>query len=246
MQGHQNGFHFRGHEIKRIETFSDAVFAFAVTLLIVSLEVPRSFEELVISMRGFFPFAICFTLLMLIWHEQHTFFRRYGMEDVLTNSLNCALIFIVLFYVYPLKFLFTLIFSNTIYGAGRSPLSITDAQAPVLMVIYGAGYMIIYFIFFLLYGHALRNKVSLQLTTLEQFDTRTKMYAQLILILVGLLSVITALVLPPAQAGLAGIVYVLITVFLSLYYSIRGRMRRKIYHPDLTAPAEAQDIPLAH
>ena len=29
----------RGHEVKRIEAFSDAVFAFAVTLLIVSLEV---------------------------------------------------------------------------------------------------------------------------------------------------------------------------------------------------------------
>src|SRR5450631_4402834 len=179
MQGHQNGFHFRGHEIKRIETFSDAVFAFAVTLLIVSLEVPKSFEELIITMRGFFPFAICFTLLMLIWHEQHVFFRRYGMEDVLTNSLNCALVFIVLFYVYPLKFLFTLIFNNNINVAGRSSLTITDSQAPVLMVIYGVGYVMIYFIFFLLYGHALRNKISLQLTTLEQFDTRTKMYGQL-------------------------------------------------------------------
>lgn len=38
-----NEFRFRGHEVRRIEAFSDAVFAFAVTLLIVSLEVPRSF-----------------------------------------------------------------------------------------------------------------------------------------------------------------------------------------------------------
>ena len=53
-------FQLRGHEVKRIEAFSDAVFAFAVTLLIVSLEVPKSFEELMVTMRGFVAFGICF------------------------------------------------------------------------------------------------------------------------------------------------------------------------------------------
>jgi uncharacterized membrane protein len=43
------GFRLRGHEVKRIEAFSDAVFDFAVTLLIVSLEVPKSFEELMVT-----------------------------------------------------------------------------------------------------------------------------------------------------------------------------------------------------
>src|SRR5215470_15827735 len=85
-------FQLRGHEVKRIEAFSDAVFAFAVTLLIVSLEVPKNFEELMVNLRGFFAFAICFLLLMLIWHEQNIFFRRYGLEDVTTITLNSILI----------------------------------------------------------------------------------------------------------------------------------------------------------
>jgi uncharacterized membrane protein len=72
-------FQIRVHEVKRIETFSDAVFAFSITLLIVSLEVPKKFEELMVTMRGFFAFGISFLLLLFICHEQNIFFRRYGM-----------------------------------------------------------------------------------------------------------------------------------------------------------------------
>ena len=56
-------FRWRSHEISRIEGLSDAVFGFAITLLVVSLEVPKTFNELLHAMRGFGAFAICFTLL---------------------------------------------------------------------------------------------------------------------------------------------------------------------------------------
>jgi uncharacterized membrane protein len=103
-------FRFRGHEVRRIEAFSDAVFAFAVTLLIVSLEVPKNFEELMVTMRGFFAFGISFLLLMLIWYEQNIFFRRYGLDDLAIIILNCTLIFLVFFYLYLLNFFFLLLF----------------------------------------------------------------------------------------------------------------------------------------
>src|SRR4051795_4161527 len=101
MNKHQEaGFRWRGGEIARIEGLSDAVFAFAVTLLVVSLEVPKTFNELSELMRGFLPFAISFTFLLQIWHEQYRFFRRYNLQDFTSIVLNCILLFIVLFYVY--------------------------------------------------------------------------------------------------------------------------------------------------
>jgi hypothetical protein len=45
-------FRWRGGEITRLEGFTDAVFAFAVTLLVVSLEVPHMFEELLAADEG--------------------------------------------------------------------------------------------------------------------------------------------------------------------------------------------------
>jgi uncharacterized membrane protein len=77
--GDAHKFRWRSHEISRIEGLSDAVFAFAVTLLVVSLEVPKTYGELMETMRGFGAFAICFALLFVVWFNQYKFFRRCGI-----------------------------------------------------------------------------------------------------------------------------------------------------------------------
>src|SRR3989449_3905682 len=89
--GDPHKFRWRSHEISRIEGLSDAVFAFAVTLLVVSLEVPKTFNELASAMRGFGAFAISFVLLFMIWFYQYKFFRRYGLQDNTTVWLTAAL-----------------------------------------------------------------------------------------------------------------------------------------------------------
>src|SRR3954454_25301204 len=100
------GFRLRGQEITRLESFSDAVFGFALTLLVVSLDVPKSFTDLVTTMRGFPAFALCFLFLTLIWNGHYKFCRCYGLDDGTARFLTCVMLFLVLFYVYPLKFLF--------------------------------------------------------------------------------------------------------------------------------------------
>ena len=102
----QDGFRLRGLSPSRIDSFSDAVFAFALTLLVVSVAVPSTYADLYATLRGFLPFAICFCLLMFVWFAHYKYFRRFGTHDDRTIILNSILLFVVLFYVYPLKFLF--------------------------------------------------------------------------------------------------------------------------------------------
>ena len=83
-------FRWRGGEITRLEGFTDAVFAFAVTLLVVSLEVPHTFDELLVAMKGFFAFAICFTILTQVWYFHYKSFPALWAADPYTIVLNAA------------------------------------------------------------------------------------------------------------------------------------------------------------
>lgn len=226
-----SGIRWRSHEPARIETFSDAVFAFSLTLVIVSLEVPKSFDQLYETMKGTVSFAICFMILFMIWNQQNLFFRRYGLRDPFTMFLNACLLFMVLIYAYPLKFLFFLIFSNHMYMAnGQAHPMIYDSQQPTLMMIYGVGFSIIYFLFFLMYWHAGRNAKALGLNKRELYMTYTCLGDNFIMLLIGLIAIATAYILPPAIAGNSGMVYISIPLALTIWYSYRGRGERKLRH----------------
>lgn len=86
MSDHASGQHRQGFALHRVEGFSDAVFAFAVTLLVVSLEVPKSAHELLHTMHGFVAFGVCFVLLISVWAEHNRFFRHYPLTDGVTVS----------------------------------------------------------------------------------------------------------------------------------------------------------------
>jgi uncharacterized membrane protein len=232
----RNGFRWRGGEISRIEGFSDAVFAFAVTLLVVSLEVPRTFNELTEIMRGFLAFAVCFTLLIVAWREHYVFFRRYGLQDNPTIWLNAALLFVVLFYVYPLKFLFTLVLSPLTGspegvarpGGGHERVIEAD-QISTLFLIYGAGIIALYLLLALLYVHAYRRRGELALTPLELFDTRASIRMHLLAAGIGAFSCLLALLLPTRAIGLAGFAYFLFGPVMAIHGVLAARRRRRLH-----------------
>ena len=206
-------FRWRSREVSRLEGLADAVFGFAITLLVVSLEVPRTFDDLLAMMLTFPAFAISFALLLLVWYQHYVYFRRYDIEDGLTMVLNSALLFVVLFYVYPLKFVWTFLANMVIKGDPRVRLATGELVYPVgreqgepMMIIYGVGYMAVFGIFALLYWHAYRRRAEMELNELEVYDTKVESIPTALLAVgmlsVGIAALRVAASLPPSPASL--------------------------------------------
>ena len=234
--GDNKQFRWRSHEVSRTEGLSDAVFGFAITLLVVSLEVPRTYSELMQTMRGFGAFAISFTLLFVVWYNQYKFFRRYGLHDNVTMLLNAVLLFVVIFYVYPLKFVFTLLVNLFTGGGGAFTLpdgSIghmvqNNDQVARLMLIFGAGYVAVFGVFALLYWHAYRKRAELDLNELEVFDTRVDVQESGLNVAIGALSMAVAALGGANFGGIAGFIYMLCPVVLPIHGILMGRQRRRL------------------
>ncbi|HET6637204.1 MAG TPA: TMEM175 family protein [Gemmatimonadota bacterium] len=224
-------FRLRGGEVSRIEGFSDAVFAFAMTLLVVSLEVPRSYAELLETIQGFPAFGVCFALLLLVWHAHYTFFRRYGLEDLRTIVLNAILLFLVVFYVYPLKFMFSYLIDSLLgFGPGMAE-DMTRADARSLLLIYGGGFVAMFLTLTLLYDHAWRRREPLGLDELERFDTLTSRQHYALSATVGVLSISIAAIGGEGSPFWAGMSYFLLGPAAGLHGALRGRKRARIGNP---------------
>jgi uncharacterized membrane protein len=221
----EEDFRWRGKDISRMEGFSDAVFAFAVTLLVVSLEVPKTFDELLATMRGFFAFAICFALLLFVWHEHYKYFRRYGPRDTPTLWLNSALLFLVLLYVYPLKFLFTMVIDQW-FGFTDNEM-IEPSQIPLLLVIYGAGFVAIQLVFVLMYLRAYSLRGELGLDARELSVTREEIQGALLNVSVGLASVAIAVFAGEETINWAGYVYLLVFPLQVINGRVMSSRRRR-------------------
>lgn len=211
-------FRLRGREVSRIEAFSDVVFGFALTLIVVSLEVPTEYEELMQTMRGFPAFAICFAVLTWVWHCHHTFFRRYALQDEITIALNTALLFLVLFYTYPLKFMFSLV-TGQIQGR---------ANPSALFIVYGLGFAGIFTIFVLMYLHAWRKRDELELNALERHDTWTLIAMYSAYVGIGLLSTLIGALASGRTLNWAGWTYFLIGPVSGFIGASRGRQRQSL------------------
>jgi hypothetical protein len=241
--GRAGDFRWRGHEISRIEGLSDAVFAFAITLLVVSLEVPKTFDELAETMHGFGAFFVSFVLLFFVWVIQYKFFRRYGLRDTTTVVLNAALLFVVLFYVYPLKFLFSFLIDRFTGGHGEVHLPNgnvaymieNNEQMGSLMIIFSLGYLAVFGVFVLLYWHAYRKRDALELNELERFDTRESILEASLNCGVAVVSLLIVIIGGAERAGLAGMAYMLTAVVMTLHGMIMGKRRRKL-EQQLAAP----------
>lgn len=191
-------FRWRGKEVSRLENLADGVFAFSVSMLVITTSVPTAFADLMAVMKSFPAFVACFALLMVFWNVHYRFFRRYGLEDAFTRVVNYAILLLVLFSVYPLKFLF-----NSWIGGGRGVGTL--AELMIVYRLYGGGLAGIWLLFGLLYWHAWRKRFELDLTPVECVYTRLDLGA--VVVNVGTCALSIFLSYLPVPFWLPGAIY---------------------------------------
>lgn len=240
----ETGFRYRGDGNTRLENLTDAVFAFSVTLLVISSEVPKTYLELETSMYGFVGFIACTMMLFGMWNSHNEFFLRYGITDKFTKSLNFLFLFLLLFYIYPLKYLFsfigTLIYLKIKIALGdksealllkMNDLSLSNMNSEQwadLMIRFGIGVFCIYLIFFLFYKNALKKKEVLELNDLEVHETKTFMHCYIFVMGISITSMLIVFLFGGEKSHLSGIVYSSIAIFIPLYKKQRGKSFIKI------------------
>jgi uncharacterized membrane protein len=122
----------------RLEGFSDAVFALAATLLVVTLEVPSDYDELLEALGRFPAFGLAFAALISLWAGHRQFFARHPLGDSWTVFINSVLLFIILLYVYPLKLLAEVVANRFRWTSTDEIEAMTAAEIRGLYLIFGA------------------------------------------------------------------------------------------------------------
>jgi uncharacterized membrane protein len=225
-------FKIRGENPTRLENFSDAVFAFSITLLMISLEVPKTFSRILELTDELIAFAVTIIPLFLIWQQHRLFFRRYGLDDRTVLISNTALLFIVLIFIFPLKFLslFLIRFFGFIFFGMENVFNtmIEGIQVPWLMVYYGIGALGILFVFSRFYKHAIRMRIEIGLSDEEQNITRYYYRLYLHLCFIPVISICFVLVFMNINVTIASIVSGMLYSLTGVVFFINQRWLKKV------------------
>lgn len=198
----------RGMSATRLDSYCDAAFAFAVTILVIRPGgVPGSYDELATALRDVPAFAASFAAIAAFWAAHRRWGRRYRLEDRTATVLSLAMIFVMLVYVYPLKMVFSALASWASRGALPATFTVQKVSDLVgLFVIYGVGFAAQSGMMALLYAHAMRVP-DLRLDARERLRTRHQVESYLVMAGTGLLSALYAAVAPGRAGVMAGFIY---------------------------------------
>ncbi len=226
----ENGFRMRGLAMTRIEVFVDAAFAFAVTMLVISIDqIPRNLDELMDITKYIPAFILSVAQLAYIWHNHSVWSRKFGLEDTKTVFWSVSLLIVVLIFIYPLKIIFEGFFAWITSDFLPSNFNIQSyAELRYLFQYFAIGFLFISLIFMGLYRHALNNKDYLKLSKYEIFNIKTSLLVRLSMAGVCLLALVTPALLPDDKVPFAGFAYSILWPVIAFINKMRNHQWKNL------------------
>jgi hypothetical protein len=228
LKNQTHTFTMRGESMTRIETFVAASFAFAITMMVISLgTIPDNMGEFIVATKQIPAFSASCALIIWIWNTHAKWSRRYGLEDGPTIFLSSVLIIQMLVYIYPLRLMMQGLF-HTLSG-GFFPMSIkyaTGAEVRFMFVFYAVGFLLLSLNFMALYLYALKQHSALNLQQIEKFDSKTEVLMWMGAASVSLMSI--AISLFSDWLPMSGFIFFALFPIMTGLGFYRGRQRKKL------------------
>jgi uncharacterized membrane protein len=221
----ENGRILRGENMTRIETFVDAAFAFAITMLVISLdEIPKTVPAFFETARDIPAFLLSALLIAQVWYKHSQWSRHYGLEDSITIFLSIILVLLVLIVIYPLKLVFMGL-TNWLSEGYLSPnfTLMNLVELSDLFVFFACGLFILAIIFYSLNLNVLKQASFLNLSPYEKYQCRTENINWSILGAIALISILLAKQLPGLWITTAGFIYFLHFILSRIVIKLRNK-----------------------
>jgi len=215
-----DGFRLRGMEMTRLETFIDAAFAFAISMLVIAAQqIPDTIQTLLAAFKNVPTFVCSIAVLGIFWRGHWLWSRRYGLEDGASILISWAMIVTILIFIYPLKAIFGAMWYFVSSRQVGQPFSLhtTESQARTIFAIYALGLIAISAEILLLNLRAWQLREPLRLNERETLVTCGELSGWSIPVSVGIVSLVSALTLPVEQIQWSGWVYFSMIILVPLH-----------------------------
>jgi len=151
-------------------------------------------------------------LLFIIWNKQGRFLRAIEYIDGRVKFLTACFLFLILFFVFPLKYLFTLsveLLLGTAFSNNAFSASMDSNNIAYLLQMFALGIGSIYLLLGCMYVYSYKQKDILGLRiALPQLKLEVAHY--LFVVMVAALSLLLSLWVPANWLYSAGVVYLLL------------------------------------
>jgi hypothetical protein len=224
-----HGFRLRGIAMTRLETFIDAAFAFAISMLVIAAQqIPDNIQALLAAFKNVPTFICSIAVLGIFWRGHWLWSRRYGLEDSVSILISWALIVTILIFIYPLKAIFGAMWFFVSNGQVGQPFSLhtTESQVRTIFAIYALGLIAISAEILLLNLRAWQLREPLRLNSREKLMTRGELTGWSIPVSMGVVSLVLSFTLPIEEIAWCGWVYFLMAIMLRVHgFWHRRRLR---------------------